>query len=359
MNHVMIRDANVVAQAVETKHGPSALITVNDRFEHQFPASSRVSKELELITEKDLTERLNGGSYFFIDDQLIDFRDRRYNGFVHEDKSIDALMDVIGFRELKTRTNRATHRLINRTQSNSISLSKMWSRTEIEVPMYREGGGFNSQLNFTWNPFTKNVSSVFELVRLICENGMVGTTPFVNMQIPLVNRWEEHLEISNLQLQNKISGIMKRRLEEMTTSRASVADLLTLDRHISGRLKQKDVPAGQDNKGLLELYRAIDPFEHLTSYYKLDALENKAIAAQLPAHITVFDAWNIATEVCTHYAPSESSTDAGLQKLANSLVFDRACTTNQVENIGSHIKLSPFSSPERAFFGDVQDLETV
>lgn len=352
MSHTMIRDANVTAKAVFTKNGVAAHITVDGQFEHQFGPKSRVSQQLSLIPEKELSERLTGGDYFFINDSLVDFRDQHYNGFVHNDAALDSLMTTIGFTELTNRQSRATHRMLNRTASSDIALSKQWSKNSIEIPMYKSGGDFDSQLNFTWNPFQKNVSSVFELVRLICTNGMVGTTPFVNMQIPLVNRWEEHLNIANMQLQNKISNMMGSRLKEMSGARASVADLMILDRHITGRMLSKEDP--QQNESLRRMYELIDPAEHLMKYYKPEVLDNKAVAAQLPSHLSVFDAWNIATEVCTHYNPTADSTDAGLQKLANHLVFDRGCSSTKVANIGNNIELSPFSSPERAFFGSVE-----
>lgn len=347
----MVRDANVEVDAVSTKNGLAALITVNDKYQHQFSHKSRISQQLQLILPKELGERMTGGNYFFVDDNLVDFRDQRYEGFVHSDDAIDNLMNIIGYTELESRHQRALHRMTNRTQTADISLSKCWSEHGIEVPAFDEGGRFSSNLNFTWNPFAKNVSSVFELVRLICTNGMVGTTPFVNLNIPLVNRWEEHLEIANTQLQNKISGMMAGRLLEMGKSRASVADVALLTRHIAGRLSSKE--EGQDNTGLHRMFKTVDVYEHLAPFYRADALENHAISAQLPSHLSTFDAWNMATELCTHYSPASNSSDAGLQKLANDLVFRRDCTTSRVASIGKRIEASPFSCPSRAFFGEV------
>jgi hypothetical protein len=348
----MVRDANVEVQAVETKKGLAAYITVNDKYEHQFSPKSRISQQLQLILPKELGERMTGGDYFFVDDNLVDFRDQRYSGFVHSDDAIDNLMNVIGYTELESRHQRALHRMTNRTQTSELSLSKQWSTQGIEVPAFDEGGRFSSNLNFTWNPFTKNVNSVFELVRLICTNGMVGTTPFVNLNIPLVNRWEEHLDIANMQLQNKISSMMASRLKEMSNSRASVADLALLTRHIAGRLESKE--EGQNNVALHKMFKIVDIYGHLSKFYQPDALENNAIAAQLPSHLSTFDTWNMATELCTHYSPASHSSDAGLQKLANDLVFRRDCTTTRVASIGKRIEESPFSSPARAFFGDVE-----
>jgi len=354
--HTMIRNANVQVTSQLTDRGDTvAHITVNDQFEHVFPASSRVSEQLSLITPEELGIRLSGGAFFFIGDKLIDFRDQRYHGFTHDDASINALMDVIGYHPIETRAARIAHRTMNRTSSSEIALSKTWSNTEIEIPMYKEGGQFSSRLNFTWNPFGKNIKSVFLMERLLCSNGMVGTTPFVNMSIPLVNRWQEHLEIANSQLQNKINNVMNRRLVEMSTSRATVNDLMVLHRHIIGRMGELDFE-GSSNDGLIRMAGLIDPYENLSSYYKEDVFDNKAIASQLPAHLSLLDVWNMTTEVCTHYDPTRDSSDAGMQKLANEMVFDRACATDKVHAIGANIQLAPFSNAEQAFFGKVIEM---
>jgi hypothetical protein len=349
----MLRDANVEVQAVYTDKGQAALITVNDKFQHQFHHKSRVSQQLDLVTPKVLGERLTGGDYFFIGESLIDFRDRDYGGFAHDDAAIQNLMDIIGYKELSTRNQQSIHRMSNRTQSGTIALAKQWSEEDIAVPMLITGGDFWSRLNFTWNPFTKNVHSVFELFRNACENSMVNSTPFINMQIPLINRWEEHLEIANAQIQNKIQNTMAARLTEMIKARASVADLMILQRHIMGRLGASDSlglnvggEMSQDNTGLHRMYKIADPYEHLGQYYTAEALENKAMAAQLPSHLSMYDIWNMATEVSTHYNPGGGSSDAGLQNLGNDAM-------KGMDKIGNSIKESPFSNPEQAFFGEL------
>jgi hypothetical protein len=348
----MIRDASVVVTKTFDRNGhQQAYITVNDKHEHKFSHKSRVSQELSLLTPKELGERLSGGSYFFINEELVDFRDQRYRGFSHTNDAIDSLMNVIGYQTLTDRNDKSAHRFMNRTSSNNVALSKNWSTTNIELPMYGEGGVFNSRLNFHWNPFAKNVTSVFMLVRQICTNGMVASTPFCNMQIPLVNRWEEHLDMANMQLQNKIDSMMSKRIGEMSRYRASVGDILLLERHVMGRLENGEIQQNTDK--LRTIASVLDPFVNLRPYYKADVFDNKSIAAQLPSHLTLFDAWNIATEVCTHYEPTQDSSDAGLQRIANAFVFDRGCSTENIRHLGNNIALSPFSSPEKAFFGDV------
>lgn len=350
MDFSMLRDAKVEARELQDHNGSHAVITVNDQFEHVFHAKSRVSEALGMMTPKELGQKMTGGSFFFVGEDLVDYKDGHYHGFSHTDDALESLMRVIGAQDVE-KERKTAHRLMNRTQSNDLALSRVWDQTEIVIPHYQQGGDFTSQLSFQWSPFEKNIKTKFELIRQICTNGMIGLTPFVNMSIPLVNRWEEHIDIANKQLQNKITGMMSSRLEAMMSSRASVADAQLLDKHVMQRLMETTNVV--DRERLQAIYDVVDPYTNLCTYYKAEVFDNKAMAAQVPAHITVFDAWNITTEVCQHSQQVQGSSDAGLQKLANSLLFDRECTVKRVAHIGKNIDLSPFSSAERAFFGDV------
>lgn len=350
VDFTMLRNAHVEARQVMDEHGSHAAIIVDGKFEHVFPSKSRVSDALDMMSPKQLSEKLTGGSYFFLGDDLLDYKDGTYHGWSHDDAALESLMKTIGCEPVN-KDRKTAHRMTNRTQSNENSLSRVWDQQDITVPHYQQGGEFISQLSFQWNPFEKNIRTKFELVRQVCTNGMIGLTPFINMKVPLVNRWEEHIDIANKQLQNKITGIMKTRLGEMANGRASVSDMLGLDKHIMARLMEAKTAGERDR--LQMIYDTVDPFTHLSKYYKPEVFDNKAMAAQLPAHLTVFDTWNIATEVCQHSEQTKASSDAALQKLANSLMFDRECTTNRVAHIGKTIDISPFSSPERAFFGEV------
>jgi len=348
----LLRNADVNVRKLIDETGTHAHITVDGKYEHVFPAKSRLSDALGVMTTEELSQKLTGGSFFYVEDKLIDFRDVNYvhNGFQHTDAAIDSLMEVIGFRDV-TKARKSAHRMTNRTSSNTISLSKVWDQQEIVVPHYQQGGGFDSQLSYLWNPFQKHITTQFELVRQICSNGMVALTPFINMNIPLVNRWQEHLNIANCQLQNKISNTMTKRLGEMAEGRCTVADAMILHKHVMGRLNETHNTGERER--LVRIEAIVDPFTHLAPYYKAEVFDNKMMAAQVPAHLSMFDAWNIATEVCQHTNQNGASSDAGLQKLANGLVFDRECATERVAHIGKNIDLSPFSSPERAFFGEL------
>lgn len=315
----LIRNANVkVTKKLATKSAPIAVVTVNDKYTHEFAASSRVSKHLELMEPEHLEARLNGGAFFFVEDQLVDWRDNTYHGFAHSDDSIKHLMDTIGYVRNK---DLPLHH--GRGKGDQISLRKMWSNSEIEVPGYQQGGQFTSQLAFTWNPFERMINSQFDLVRLICTNGMVGLTSFLNSKVPLINRWEEHLDIASRQIQNKVNGIVIERVKNMSAERASVADVLLLEQHVATRLEHEDNRSSSTRDRLFNMLNVVAPRQHLSSVYRDGVFSDKNLAAQLPAHISAFDAFNVATELRTHTEETSKSGNTGLDRFANAILFDR------------------------------------
>lgn len=336
MQAELLRSATVKAKSVDLgKKGESVIIDVNGKYSHTFDPKSRISQALGHMSLNDLEARLSGGHYFFVDGQLIDLRDSQYNGFVHTDEAINTLMEVIGVspaplsRRGRSQLARASG---DSTISSKIALRNQWSKQAIDIPAYKEGGVFNSQLSFLWNPFHSNIRSVFELVRLICSNGMVGLTSFLNASVPVVNKWEEHLEIASRQIQNKVSDKVQARLVEMGSERASVADLLLIARHAMTRLSDATITDTAQRERLRNIVRITDPTIHLGKHYAGDVFKNQSIARQVPGHLTTFDAWNLTTEMSSHTDANAKSSDVGLQKLANELVFEpsRSFLTDRV-----------------------------
>ena len=340
--HQLIKNASVEVQAVkDAKNHNCTKIIVDDKFEHTFPASSRVSKHLEVMPVEKLQDRLNGGSFFFIEDHLVDWRDGQYNGFVHSDETISQYMDILGYQYVD---DIPYHHKRNTTQQ--IILRSVWDNHNITVPNYTVGGEFNSQLSFIWNPFVTSVNSSFDIVRLICTNGMVGLTSFLNTKIPLFNRQVEHLDIAAKQIQNKISNIVADRIQIMAEDRSSVGQCLLLEDHILERLSSTIETS--EHSRLMNLLNAVSPKQQLSNVYKDNVFNDKNLAAQLPAHLTQFDIFNVATELRTHTSESNNSSNFALDKFANVLLFDDNKPTVSSKN---NTNLATFSDPNKAFMG--------
>lgn len=352
-NFSLVRGAEVKLTQIANDKGLNvAQIVVNDTFTHRFPATSRISKHLDVMKASDLEERLNGGTYFFVDDKMVDMRDGAYDGFVHDDSAISKFMDLLGYQPVKDLPRHRGHR---GSDGSDIVLRKVWCKNEILVPGYATGGEFTTELSFVWNPFVKTLNSSFDLVRLICTNGMIGLTSFLNTKVPLMNRWEEHLDIASRQIQNKVNTIVVSRVQNMTSERASVADCMLLEQHAFNRLSASNAIDMQptERERLKNLLTAVAPKFHLHNTYQDAVFEDKNLASQLPGHLSNFDAFNIATELRSHTKQNAKSSDNALDKFANSILFDYDSNVVAGATRYNAPALSSFSSPERAFFGSM------
>jgi hypothetical protein len=290
------------------------------------------------MTTDDLTKRLKGGQFFFINDKLIDFRDGQYDGFVHSDDNVHSLMEHIGVR-VQSKSDRFGNRSTTTTGSGIVT----------------------SNLHYDWNPFHQHVRGVFELVRLICANGMIGSSDIFNARIPVVNRWEEHLEIASRQIQNKVNDNVSNRLYQMGNERASVAELQLIAAHAENRMLEIDIrdygtvdSFEEARTSLRNINSIANPEIHLIGHYNESTFEDKNLTAQLAGHLSLFDAWNLVTEMFSHTKEVKKSSNAGLQKMANSLVFDGAKRDARLNRTDVTAPImSSFSDPEVAFFGQV------
>lgn len=345
----LCRNAKVrVTASRNSKNFPVATIVVNNQYTHTFEAESRVSRNLETMDVESLEKLMNGGTYFFVENTLVDFRYGNYNGFVHEDESIEQLAKVIGIVEAKELSTKLQDNLT----SNKYALGTSWSKNEIHVPEYNDGGEFKSELLFAWNPFVKTVNSAFMLWRLICENGMRGITSFLNTKIPLINRWEEHLDIANAQIQNKVSGMVKRRLAGMGDQFATVSELQQIATHARKRYeKTMQGEAGHDQ--LRTIIQVADPSLHLANVYREGVFKDKRLSAQVPGHLSLFDAYNLATEIRTHTRETDGSSMLALDRFANDLVFNHKDLTQHASRFATPRDAS-FSNHEQAFFGNLK-----
>ena len=352
MKHDFIKNAKVNVETNNDKKGrKNALITVGneagEKYQHQFPHTSRISKALDVMTPGQLAERLTGGSYFFVEDTLYDFREGNYKGHIQTDETILQLKDLLGINQYSTRGDMRVHENVT---SGRVKLGRKWSDNPIDITAFNEGGEFRSELHYGWSPFMATINSAFKLERLICTNGMRGLRTFMNTKIPLVNRWEEHLDMASIQIQNKVDGICQRRFTEMATERASVAELIALTNHADERI-QSGTEFAATNHMLRNIQSIVDPRRHLSGVYQANVFgKGSPAAAQYPGHLTTMDAYNIATEIRSHTPAVVKSTERALDMIANDIVFDHKNiilpSTGKVSR-----KPSAFSDADAAFFG--------
>jgi hypothetical protein len=350
MKHDFLKNAKVEVKETNDKKGDkTATVVIDDKYEHTFPHKSRIVKNLQIMTPEQMSERLTGGHYFFVEDKLYDFREGNYKGFIQNDETILQLIDLLGINEVQ----RDDMRVHDNVTSPRFKLGKKWSDHPISVAAFKDGGEFRSELHYGWSPFMKTINSAFKLERLICTNGMRGMRSFMNTKIPLVNRWSEHLDMANMQIQNKVDAICTRRFAEMANERASVGELVNLASHAEER-----IVSGNDsnrfvlqNERLRNLRDIVNPREYLKDVYQSNVFKKGGPAGmQYPGHLTTLDAFNIATEIRSHSKAQPKSTTRALDMIANDLVFDHKNIILPSSGKVSR-KLSAFSDPDAAFFG--------
>lgn len=351
----MIRQARnlEVEFAADDRNKPVVIINFPDQnLSHVFESTSRVSQHVNDTPKHVVADRLKTGAYFFVEHEgkagLVDFVFDGDKHYIHSDNDIQSLMDTIGVSPIADKQHNA-RALRGNTQHKELYLGSAFSTQDVTVPELNggvEGGEFNSLLRFKWSPFSEHVTSVFELIRLICENGAIGLTNFLNAKVPLVNMWQENLDIASQQIQMMVEQKVAKRLRTMSKEPANLAILFDLLKHAERRITNPDIDANQDSM-LKGIARVVDPEQHLAHVYKTNVFEDMSVAEQFAGHLSKMDAWNIATEMASHTLEMEESTTNALNKIANHLMFtERNYSTKRAIE-------SPFSSADNAFFGKI------
>lgn len=346
----LIRDARVKVTPGFTpkSNKPIAIIEIDGRVEHRFNPTSRVSQAMNANDLSELESRFNGGTFFVKSGKLLDFRYNESNSFIHTDDSIQSLIDHIGF--IVPEKGRVGYR---NTVPGNVALESIRSNVEIEIPAYMDGGNMNSQLSFTWNPFQRYVSSAFELVRLICLNGMTGLSSFLNTKIPVINQWEEHLDIANKRIQTQVSSMIESRMKQMAGTPATIRDCQRVVDFCQVRLDKSSMNHSNDaaRKILMDNMMIADPVLHLKDNYHASIFDDRRATDQLSSHLSMFTLWNMLTEIASHTYDTDEGNAFAIHKHANEMVFDRG--VGSASTVTGSVNLSSvFNNAEAALVGD-------
>lgn len=352
MQYSMFRNADVkVTSHRNNRNHNVASIVVNGKFEHLFDATSRISRALDTSLASDIEERLNGGTYFFIENTLVDFRDRHYNGFIQDDASLASLIRVIG---VKNKHAISTHLSENQTTRKYV-LGCAWDASQFTIPQLAGDGKFENELLFGWSPFNKDVSSAFMIKQLSTGNALRGMSGFLRKRIPLINRWEEHLDIACKQLQVRIDALMERRFAAMTTERASIQELMLISDHAKIRIDKGEAIHGSAAEARLQKIRKIaNPIIHTNQIYREAVFTDMSLAAQRKGHLSLYSLYQLATEMRTHTKETDGSSMLALDRFANDLVFNHKDLTQYGARY-EKVKAPVFKDTEDAFFAKTEE----
>lgn len=351
MKYELIRNADVKVERHRNSQNQWLAEIQVAGHSHTFPANSRVSRALETNTVDDIQERFKGGTYFFVEGTLVDFRDRQYQGFIQDDASIASLVRVIGIID---RRSISTHLSDNQTSRRYV-LGCSWDASQFTIEDFAKDGTFENELLFGWSPFNKDVSSAFMLKQMSTGNAIRGMSSFLRKKIPLINRWEEHLDIACKQLQVRIDSEVKKRFKKMNIERASVQELLLISDHAKTRLdKGPNVKGSAAEARLRRIHMTANPIVHTNGIYKESVFTDMRLAAQRSGHLSVFSVYQLATEMRTHTEEADGSSTLALDRFANDLIFNHHDLTQYGARFET-VKAPVFKDSEHAFFGRTED----
>lgn len=358
MSFEIVRNARIEAASIfpEGAKTPQLKILINGSHEHVFNSRSAESKLLEFMTEDDVSALLSGGTFVVIDGLLADYRKSDYTGFIHDERGVANLIEHVGATIDRpgrfSRSVAGSSALFNRHRRNTLSKALALGGNHHEFAISAEefgmGGDFKAQLRYVWNPFNAAVSSIVEVERLICSNGMVGMAPLINSEVPIINNFEEHLAIASVQIEHKFRRVMVDRLNEMGQRRANLYDLTYIARAARSRMDNQNLTQDMIER-LQQINQIANPRMHLDGYYPADIFRNDDKLKILDGHLSEFDAWNLLTEMDSHTHDNGEYGSDRIQRKINALVFDTN-KDNHRRAVTPTAPLSRYSDHEKAFF---------
>lgn len=331
------------------------LIFENER-PHIFDKNAFENNLIIEADKKTIREKFNGGTYIFYQGELLQYKDSFYNGYVRSEDEIKLLSDLIGIKTTTAseRQQVGSRGLFNNFRQNTIQkhvfLGGEGHEFDLSIKELGAGGEFKNKLIHKWSPFDDKIQISLETERLICENGMVGMSPFVTKEVPIVNRHLEHLNLINVQLQPEINSLLKERFTNMQRTNASLHSMMSAHNILTDRVKSNKSgnQISNGNSSLIKLKHLVDVKNSLGNVYEKEVFSNKEQSKSLKGNLTQFDLFNVLTEASSHSEGSSDNT-IKLQKDINRLVFDELNDKKSVQ--GKAHQLSSDSDHSRIFFG--------
>jgi len=361
MSFEILRKVTVDAsRVIDSKEGGACLrLTFPDGRTHTFPAISRESELLDIYGDdlNHVSEIFSGGTYVFNDGKLVDYRNGTYRGFVHSNEAVSELVERLGVETPHSRkpvngqiitpasgSARAMFARLRGDKTGGVFMGKEWDKFDLQVPELGAGGEFENRLLYRWSPFSPNIQTSLEVERLVCNNGMVAMSPLVTHEVPVIDSWDDHLDVVAMQLKPRINAILGERFRAMEEVRASVEDVQRVNAILDGRFDRADEQGGVR---LTRLAQLTDVHRNLSRYYDPAVFAKRELAARVDSHLTQFALYNVLTEAATHTTSTQHS-DNAVQMAINRLVFDDAGRRQILE--ARQIPKAESSDPERAFF---------
>jgi len=326
--------------------GKNSFAMLDDTFKVNLDPRGQLASMASLgIDPNDLKSELLEGRFFIVDNQVVDHRFKSNLKFEHTADSIKNLVNKLGLAQRAE--NQPGFQARGRRQPiRSSKIEMKATREAFEVnPIDLAGGLMDINIGFNWSPFELDIHSVIEMWRQVCSNGAIASSPILDNRIPMLNRWEENLRISDHVVRHNFDKLVLPRLQAMPTERITLADVQALQKILSDLQSSKQL--------------------HHDSTQSLISMSEKVNEAWLPgagsmkknmlkfveAPMTAFDAYNVVTEASTHHL-GRDKTSSQSQAFISSLIFNtdrRRASRTELDSL--LCDTNTFANPDQAFFG--------
>lgn len=322
-------------------HGGHNNIWLDDTFQVKLDKRNPMLGMIELgIDPDELKPEVLEGRFFIVDDEVVDYRFKKDLKFEHNEESVKALVDKLGFATRVGNPRNAFSTARGPIQARA-------TREAFEVnPLDSMGGQFDIHIGFNWSPFDLDIHSVIEMWRQVCENGAIAQSPILDNRIPMMNRWEENLAISDRVVRHNFDKLVLPRLAALSSERVTLADVAQLQ-SIIGNLQQSKHLRSHSVMALKKMEEVVDR-AWLPGTHQL----KKNMLKFVPAPMTAYDAYNIVTEATTHHLGRDRTNHQGAA-FVSSLIFNADRQRSSRTELDSLVTdTETFANPDKAFFGE-------
>lgn len=336
MSIQIIRYANVQASRrgfADESHIDIQIDCGHSLVKHRFLAGSETCRFLSAFDDYEMARKFNGGHYCIMDGVLVSFRYSDYNGFLHSDDSIATLSEVLGIdRDGNTKSSR----LID----SPIFLGGAGESFGVRVSGLGDGGEFDANLVYNWSPFSDRISCATEMVRLVCDNGMVSRSRVLTREVRIINDWQRNLGVVSTQMRPIITDFIQNRYTEMVKERATLSETNSALSVLTNRVCKGNT---YEEKARLErLINVVDVRSRIDQYKGVPTSKTSSIITDL----TRYDVVNVLTEAFSHVESSVSNNNS-IQGAINKMVTNR----NKIIVDSSSVKSYQDGDHSIAFFG--------
>lgn len=261
-------------------HAKGVDVVINNEHTASFAELSNVVKLYR--TDKDeCVKRLTGGSFFFINGQLIDHRDITYQGYIMTDSDISEIMSKLGYvTGVHVKDLKGLH-LVNSGRSDYTLIS----------PYKRRGLTLGSvELYHVWSPFSSNIRFSYKIT--VEEGDVIFNRPLSNHKVPITSKnWYNILLRDSELCLSKIVNIFEAKFVNLSNEKCLGKDVANINEHANIRFVQE----------------IIDD-------------TSKTYAEDEESHLTKLKAWQYVVELI-QYDTNDGKYIGQLYQIANNLLW--------------------------------------